>query len=182
MDLQSTQHVPLDVRLVAKIGISVAFASFLCLLALLYFIGDGKGNSYGEIIGQVGVVKESLMPAMLIFGLTMVTFAGVTTWLLALVASFRIAGPLFRIARNIEQQIAQGTVKPMPIRTTDRLQEVWHAFEGSVTQLRDQQQALRSAMHGVEQVLTSHGGSRLDPSLMMPLVAQLKKVEQRVKL
>lgn len=149
----SRSFVAPDFKLVAKIGLSVAGASLVGLVAVLLVISDGNASGYGQIIGSVGMVKEALAPAMLIFGLAIVSFAGIAAWLFALYASFRVAGPLFRIARDIELQIASGTVKPIPIRTTDKLQNEWRGFEESVSVLQGRKADLEQAVNRVEQVL-----------------------------
>jgi hypothetical protein len=181
MTKDTTVNPVLDFQLIAKIGLSVGIVSFLGLLVVLLVIADGNASGYGEIIGAVGMVKEALTPAMLVFGLTMVAFAGVTTWLFALYASFRIAGPLYRLARDLELQINTGTVKPIPIRTTDKLQAEWHGFEGSVTSLRNQKDRLKQVLTQVEGII------ELDPSVanteeLKAAVANLCEAANSVKI
>ncbi len=174
-------HVPLDVRLVAKIGLSVAAASCLGLLLVLALLSDHRASSYGQIIGALGLARDSLGPAMLMFGLATASFAGVSAWLFSLYTSFRIAGPLYRISRDLEQQIQNGAVTPMPIRAGDSLQREWEAFETGVAALRAQQGELRQALRGVEQALGSDPAG-VDDAAFAAALARLKQVEQRVRL
>ncbi len=177
-------HVPLDFKLVAKIGLSVAVASCLGLLLVLIPVSDEKASGYGQIIGAFGLARQSLGPAMLVFGLAMVSFAGITTWLFSLYASFRVAGPLYRISRDLELQIEQGAITPVPIRATDSLQREWRAFEASVAALRAQREDLKQALSEVEKALPTNTviTATAETAPLVPAIARLKKAEQRVRL
>lgn len=179
----SNRHiqVPLDVKLVAKIGLSVAIASCLGLLLVLVAVGDESGGRYRQIIGAFGQARQSLGPTMLVFGLVVVGFSGICTWLFSLYTSFRIAGPLYRISRNLEMQIEQRLVAPMPLRASDELQNEWREFEASVAAIRTQHEELRQALGEVERATQgktlSEGVASLDLA-----IARLKLAEQRVRL
>jgi hypothetical protein len=170
-----------DYKLIAKIGLSVGMSGLIGVLFVLWLIGDRDANGYGEIIDAVGSLKRSLAPAIWLFGLIMVSAAGLMTWLFALYASFRTAGPLFRIARDIEDQIQQGSVKPIPIRANDKLQAEWIQFETGVARLRTQCIDIGLALNPIQLWLDDpHSGD--DQSSFRPLLKNLIEVEQRVKL
>lgn len=171
--------VPFDVRLVAKIALSVAAASFAGLLLVLFIVTDDRGVSYGALIGAIDLTREQLKPALLIFGLLMVVFAGITAWVFSLYTSFRVAGPLYRISRSLETSIDRGPVTPVPIRETDQLQHEWRQFEASVAALRDQHATLWRALEDCEAALRAHAESPISPARA---IAALKQAEQRVQL
>jgi len=181
MSKHQRAHVPLDVRLVARIGLSVAVASCLGLFLALIALSNEKANSYVQGIGAFDAARQDLGPAMLIFGLALTGFAGFTAWVFSLYASFRIAGPLYRISRDLELQIAQGTIAPVPIRASDGLQPEWKAFEASVASLRAQHEALRQALGEVEAELKASTVAA-DTSMAASAIARLKQAEQRVLL
>lgn len=174
-------HIPLDVKLVAKIGLSVAIASCLGLLLVLVAVDDETGGGYRQIIGAFGQAKQSLGPTMLVFGLVVAGFSGFCTWLFSLYTSFRIAGPLYRISRNLEMQIEQRLVAPTPLRASDELQTEWREFEASVAAIHKQHEELRQALAEVEKATRektlSEGAASIDLS-----IARLKLAEQRVRL
>lgn len=170
-----------DYQLVAKVGLSVGVSGFVGVLFVLWVIGDRTVNGYGEIIGAVGTVKQALAPAIWLFGLVMVSIAGLTTWLFALYASFRVAGPLFRIARDIEEQIKRSGAKPIPIRTTDKLQAEWGSFEAGVAGLRAHREQMRHALNTLQQWAEDPHAST-DFALGQSSLAQLSEVDQRVTL
>lgn len=170
-----------DYQLVAKVGLSVGVSGLVGVLFVLWVIGDRAANGYGEIISAVGTVKHALAPAIWLFGLVMVSIAGLTTWLFALYASFRVAGPLFRISRDIEEQIKNSSAKPIPIRATDKLQAEWGGFEASVAGLRAHRGDLAQAVNALQQWADDPHLNE-DVALGQTSMAQLSKVEQRVAL
>lgn len=166
-------------KLVAKIALSVGAVACAGLLVVLLLITDDKGSSYGQIISAYSLARQQLEPAMLVFGLTAIVFAGITTWLIALYSSFRIAGPLFRFSRNLEMEIKRGSAAPVPIRSTDQLQCEWREFDASVTALRGHYAALREALDDVRQSLQDGADP---PAGMRQAVDRLKEVEHRARL
>lgn len=171
--------VAFDVRLVAKIALSVAVASCVGLLLVLFVIADDTGASYGHLIVATDVTRQNLKPALLVFGLVMVVFAAITTWLFSLYTSFRIAGPLYRISRDLETAIECGPVAPDPIRNTDQLQREWRQFEASVAALREHYEELWKALDDGETALRA---DTPDSISLAQAIARLRKAEQRVRL
>jgi hypothetical protein len=170
-----------DYKLIAKVGLSVGLSGLIGVLFVLWLIGDREANVYGEIIGAVGSLKRSLTPAIWLFGLIMVSAAGLMTWLFALYSSFRTAGPLFRIARDIEDQIQHVGAEPIPIRTNDKLQAEWIQFERGVAGLRAQCVDIGLVLNPIQLWLDDpHSGD--DQNSFQPLLKNLIEVEQRVKL
>lgn len=167
--------------MVAKIGLSVAGAASLGLLAVLGLVSDDQAGSYGQIIGAFDLARQNLGPALLVLGLTLTGFAGISAWMFSLYASFRVAGPLYRMARDLEQQIDQGPVAPLPIRTTDRLQREWKAFEASVAALQAQHEELRQALGAVRRALGPNNET-VDAATLASALARLKNTQQRVRL
>ena len=174
-------HVAPDVRMVAKIGLSVAVASFLGLLLVLIFVSDDKARGYRQSISAFVLTRENLDSAMLVFGLALVSFAGSIAWLFSIYASFRIAGPLYRISRNLELLIDDDLATPLPIRHTDCLQQEWSEFEASFSAVRAQHDVLKRALDEVEQALPPLSEIE-DSTALATCIARLKKAEQLVNL
>ena len=172
-------HVPPDFKLVAKIALSVAAAACIGLLLLLHVLAEDKGAGYGNIITAYDMARQNLQPAILVFGLVMIVFASITTWLFALYTSFRVAGPLFRIARNLEQAIDQGQLVPIPIRKTDSLQREWAQFDASVEALRAHYAKLGQAL---DEVRSRVGNGAGDKAPLEQAIAHLKEGERNVLL
>ena len=109
-------------RWVAKVALWVGLVAAAGLASMLFLLTDTSGESYGALIKSHSVTQYRLGPALLIGGFFLLAFTAILTWLIALYSSFRIAGPLFRLSRNLEASISEGPVKPIPIRASDRLQ------------------------------------------------------------
>lgn len=114
-------EIMFHLRWIAKIALSIGAMAAAGLWLTLTLLTDNSGTSYGELIQSSNFVHAYLGPMLLIGGCLLVACAGLITWLIALYSSFRVAGPLFRFSRNIERAIAQGPIKPIPIREDDRL-------------------------------------------------------------
>jgi hypothetical protein len=168
------QNLLPDFTLVAKIALSVAAAACVGLLVLLFVLSKGEGSGYGHAIGAYDLAQRNLQPAILAFALAMIVLAGIITWLLTLYASLRVAGPLFRIARDLERTIERGPIEPASIRGTDRLQPEWAKFAASVAALRAHYVELGRALDEASARLQS------DPSnneRLELVIARLKRVE-----
>lgn len=164
---------------VAGIALCVSVAACAGMLAVLMQVTNEQGTGYGQIIGAYSLTGRSLGWSLLIFGLAMVAFAGVTTWLISLYSSFRIAGPLYRFSRNLEMAIEHESALPLPIRHADQLQREWKALDTSLAALRAHYAELRRTLEEIERSL--HAGP---PGATSPgeAIARLKETERRVRL
>lgn len=174
-------HLPPDLKLVAKIGLSVAVASCLGLLLVLVLIGVDRVRGYAPIIGAFGLARHSLGQAMWVFGLAITSFAGIAAWGFSLYTSFRVAGPLYRISRNLQLQIEHGTARLVPIRADDSLQQQWKDFEASVAVLHAQHEELRRAVIDVEQALETNTAAA-SAATTVAAITRLHNAEKNVRL
>jgi hypothetical protein len=172
--------LPLRVRWVANVALSVAAIASATLLLAVFLVTDDSGADYAHIVLTHSLTRQSLGPAIVVFGLLMVVVAATATWFITLYSSFRIAGPLFRLAQNLKSIIADAYAVPMAIRHTDMLQAEWNKFDASQARLREHYAALRLALDRCRQALQAGSGPD-DESLRQPL-AQLREVERRVQL
>jgi hypothetical protein len=167
-------------KMVAKIALSVSALACAGLLSVLFLLMDRRGSSYADIVGAHSLASQNLGPALLLFGLALLAFAGIVTWLIALYSSFRIAGPLYRFAQNLEREIEQGAVVPLAIRRGDQLQREWREFEASMAALHSHFDDLREALAQTEQTLRA--GAEMDPVSLRQTVARLRDIERRAQL
>lgn len=165
---------------VAKIALSVAAVAWIGLLLAIFLITDENGADYAHIISSHSLTRQSLGPAILVFGLAMVIVASISTWLIALYSSFRIAGPLYRFSQNLKSIIENAFAVPMAIRNTDMFQSEWHNFDASQTKLREHYGSLREKLDQCEQSLRD--GSEPHTVSLQQALSRLKEVERRVQL
>ena len=166
-------------KLVARIALSVSGAAAFCLLLAIGLATGDTGATYGEIIASYSLTSRHLGPLLLVSGLAIAAIAGFVTWLIALYASFRIAGPLFRIARNLEMAIERGPVTPVPIRRTDLLQREWAEISATMATVGSHYGELREALKEAERALDA------DAAQAAPLaraIGRLKDSERHVRL
>ncbi len=162
---------------VAKIALLMAAVAAVGLLLVVFLATDDKGASYVSIISSHSLTQQNLVPAMGVFALLTVVVAAVFTWLIALYASFRIAGPLFRFAQNLKVIIKDSFAVPMAIRQTDMLQREWHEFETGQARLRMHYRELREALDKYRTALSQDKSDQAAAAL-----ADLQEVERRVQL
>lgn len=177
---QSEPPVLFHVKWVAKIALSVGAIAWAGLMLVIFLLTDDKGTDYAHIIFMSSLTQQNLGPAILVFGLVMVFIASISTWLIALYSSFRIAGPLFRFAQNLNNIIANAFAVPMAIRQTDMLQREWSEFDASQAKLREHYKALREAVDQCEQALKTD--ANLDSASLRQALARLQEIERRAQL
>lgn len=163
---------------VAGIALCVSVAACAGMLVVLLLVTDDRGGSYWQAIGAYSLTSQNLGWGLLVFGLAMVAFAGITTWLISLYSTFRIAGPLFRFSRNLEMAIERGPIAPAPIRRTDQLQREWKEFDASVAALRGHYDELRQAVKETRRLLQAGATQRESPGQAL---ARLTEAERRAR-
>lgn len=148
------RHIFFHLKLVSQVALGIgvlAAASFLLLVATLKT--DPFGH-YADIIASFRLTRQNLLPATLLTALVLLTATGLVTWLVALYSSFRIAGPLYRFARNLEATIADGPGRPLrPIRRTDELHAEAAALRAASTALAQQYATMRSLVDRAQREL-----------------------------
>lgn len=164
---------------VAGIALSVSVAACAGMLVVLMLVTDDQGTRYAQIISTHSLTGQNLGWSLLVFGLAIVAFAGVTTWLISLYSSFRVAGPLYRFSRTLETGIAQWPAAPLPIRRTDQLHQEWKALHASVSSVRGHYEDLRRALEATER--SSREGEAGEAPLSQA-IARFKEIERRVRL
>jgi hypothetical protein len=163
----------------AGIALSVGVVVCAGTLVVLMLATNDKGISYGQAIDAYGLTRWNLGWGFLVFGLAMVSFAGITAWLVSLYSTFRVAGPLFRFSRNLEMEIERGPIAPIPIRRCDQLQREWKEFDAGVAALREHYDQLRQAAKEARQFPYAGATHRESPALA---IAQLMEAERRARL
>ena len=125
----------LDLKLVSRFALYTSLVAVVLLVLSVLFLTDQAGTSYAEIIYAHSLSQKHLKPVLLISGLCLLSFVAFITWLFTIYSTFRIAGPLYRFSRNLEQA-AEG-VAPIGVRSDDALQEVSEQLKQSVTSLHN---------------------------------------------
>lgn len=162
--------------LVAKLALAVGFVAAATLVILLQYLTNQSDGDYWDLIRSHATTRRQLQTSIWVAGLWLVGFAGIFTWFVALVFSFRIAGPLFRFSRNLEQAINnQGA--PSPIRDSDALQEESRLVLAALSRVRGHNKTM-NAMIG-EALAKPQTPT---PEEIAELIDKLERAESNVRL
>ncbi|MDH4235292.1 MAG: hypothetical protein OEV15_09205 [Gallionella sp.] len=165
----------LRMRLVSRITLIVSAMFCVCILLVLAFISRNSGTTYDAAINSLSMSLRNLGPALLITSLLLMFFSIVVTRMISHRTSLRIAGPLYRFARNIEAFIEHGLVAPVPTRQDDQLKPEKLQIERSIAKLQAHYDALRTA---TETALTQID-SQQNPAAA---IARLKDIDRATRL
>lgn len=163
---------PYPLRVAGWVSLAVALTAS-CLLALFLAWSDEAGHVYLEVVTRHQATRAALLPALLAAGLALLAVSATVAWLVALGASFRYAGPLYRLERNLDQALAAGPAPARPIRRGDQLQAEYRHFTEALDALRAHHDALA-------RVLAEAGTA--PPEEWPAVTAKLEWIESRARL
>ncbi|MCF6354172.1 MAG: hypothetical protein L3J26_03565 [Candidatus Polarisedimenticolaceae bacterium] len=164
-------------KMISRITLATMLAAGLVLLAALLFFKNEQGFDYLGLVQSYTVTAKNLDAMLIIAGLFLLFCVGAASWVLTLYASFRIAGPLFRIARNLE---SASNSRDLPgIRKRDCLQDVSQQLQTAVNMLHDHYACIGSMLDHLEQELLKEAK---DKDAIKSYINALKNDVHRVRL
>lgn len=169
--------IHLQLKMVASIALLVGLLSLVVLSWMLFHLAPHGQASYYDAIASTSLTGAYLLPAMVAAGLVIVAVTALVTWLIALYSSFRVAGPLYRLARNLEDALARGPISAVPIRHSDKLQREAQRLEQAVDALHTHYGELRLAIAAAEDAL-----HKRDDRAYAAALAALQQIEHRARL
>ena len=168
----------LHLSMVARIALGTAVAAALVLGLVLLLAVDHSGTTYAELVQAHSITRRNLGPAFLVGGLVLAVVVALSTWLICLYSSFRVAGPLYRFTRNLEQASAGG--KPLDIRRDDCLQDLSTELKGSLEHLQAQHHELEGlAREGLRLIEVQGESGRAD---LQEILDAMETVANRARL
>lgn len=168
--------IHLQLKMIASIALLVGLLSLVVLSWMLFHLAPRGQASYFDAIASTSLTGSYLLPAMVAAGLIIVAVTALVTWLIALYSSFRVAGPLYRLARNLEDVMARGPLSATPIRRKDKLQLEAQRMEQAVEALHAHHAALRQSITAAEEALQQG-----DAPAYAAALAELRQIERRVR-
>jgi hypothetical protein len=167
-----------SLKLLGRVSLWFSVVALIGFVAVMLMSGSERGR-YLETIHSLSVMQQQLPWIVLSGGLLLVIGTGVTTWLITLYSSFRVAGPLHRFSRNLEAGIREGEVGTLRIRSDDYLQDESRLLEQTVTGLYGHYAKLDGL---VDEALAELGSAEpVDVGKLDEVMAQLNAMEQRVQ-
>lgn len=165
----------IDLKLVSRFALYTSLVAVILLVLSVLFLTDKSGASYAEIIYSHSISQKHLKPVLLVSGLCLLSFVAFITWLFTIYSTFRIAGPLYRFSRNLEQA-AEG-IPPIGVRNDDALQDVSEQLKQSVTSLQNHYRVIDKQINELLYQIDIKDGGELEQNL-----AKLKSLINRVSL
>lgn len=123
-----------QLKLVGKISLWFSLLAAVGLLVTVWLAGKSVDDYLGAM-QNLAATRRNLPLVMLCGGLLLAIGTGITTWLITLYSSIRVAGPLYRFTKNLQAGVLKGEVPRVPIRDTDKLQAENQLLQESVSVL-----------------------------------------------
>jgi len=92
-------------------------------LIMFFILVPNHTLNYAEQVRSLHISQQQLPRLMFAVGLLLAAGTGLTTWIIAVYSSFRLAGPLYRMSENLKTAIATSEVDHVPLRHGDLLQD-----------------------------------------------------------
>ena len=162
---------------VAQISLWVTAISVITL-AVLIFSMEAPTGSYRSMLQSLANSKDNLPFILFVAGLWLIGATATTTYFITLYSSFRLAGPLFRFARNLE--FGHQHELPMPlikIRTYDYFQQECALMDESIEAFISHYQTLSVE---VEQLAMLPMATEADKLIIIEKIEQIKTIEARL--
>lgn len=175
---EALSRTALRLRVAGRIALGVGLTATAMLIFLAVYLGPEAGPGYGTMTHALALTRENLRSAMWIAALVMLAGAGIVTWVVVLYASFRVAGPAYRFARNIELAM-EGDAGPVPIRRNDSLQEDAARLVETIGRLREHYAEMRELAVCSGQALEAQVE---DPTELRRCLRRLRAIEGVVRL
>lgn len=172
--------VALRLRQAGYLSLVLAGIALIGFVLVVGYLGQTAGADYRTVIASYTLTQQNLGTALLLVGLVMTAVVGVLTWLITLYSTFRVAGPLFRFARNLEQLIAAGPGGLIPIREEDALQEDWGLLRDNAEALAEHYRAMREAVQRARRVLDDSGPERA--ARLQAALAEIQRLDSSARL
>jgi hypothetical protein len=114
-------------------------------------------DDYFETVRSITVTRRQLPWVMAVGGLLLVVATALTTWMITLYSSFRLAGPLYRFSLDLQKGIDTGRVPAIKIRRSDFAQTEARLMEKAFTTLYEHHAALDAGIGEVGAALEQKG-------------------------
>ena len=105
-------------RLVSRIFIGLSLIALLIFFVILNYFANDKSD-YSTIVQTLWNTRDNLNMVILAVASVLLAAIGVMTWLFCLYASFRLAGPLYRLENLLELETADKHKPFIPLRKND---------------------------------------------------------------
>lgn len=152
-------------------------AAVALLVSAMLFFADEKSMDYFSLVQFRAVTHENLAELLTIAGLFLVVCICLVSWVLALYGSFRVAGPLYRLSRNLE--LAPVSPNLIGVRKGDCFQDVSQQLRQAVDRVHEHYSLMGRQLNTIEGMFESKGGAQDE---LDAVIAKVKEDIHRVRL
>jgi methyl-accepting chemotaxis protein len=147
-------------KFIIKFSLIVLIASALIGALLLYLAKDSTTVTIENTKVMVKRTPDFIFPIILETIVIVSIFSALAVIILTLLTSHKIAGPLFRIQKELEL-IKQGSLTPtFRIRRSDQLQELARSLSDVVTLLRNKHNSLKEKNLELKNILDASASNK----------------------
>lgn len=164
-------------KIIARIAMVATLAAVVILVSAVLFFAGEKGLDYFSLLQFRAITQDNLPELLTISGLFLVVCIGAVSWVLALYGSFRVAGPLYRLARNLEQASESSDI--LGVRKGDCFQDISRQLCQAVEKVHEHYASLGQQFNDIENMFEA--GWRT-PEELEPMITKIKEDLYRVRL
>ncbi|WP_426417183.1 hypothetical protein [Aestuariirhabdus sp. LZHN29] len=165
-------HILSPLKQVGKISLLTGLFAVMGIALLLGWVLYSLPRGYEELGVELMETQRHLPWLMSLTALLLIVGAAATTWVISLYASFRIAGPLYRFARNLEIQYRHSGEPVLSIRQGDALQAESDALMATIEVLQRYREGVARDINRLNGQLEVSEGA---PADIKPLAADLRQ-------
>ena len=177
-----------QVKFILKIVSFVVFATLFTGLVTYFVTNEALERSFYSIHYQIKNVWQILLPSVVIISFVTTAIVAFFTTIVALVASHRVGGPLYRFRRSLKEIEGGDLTKVTTLRERDELKEFVGNMNSMVTGLREKVtnidvscDELSEKIEAANQaLLTKEGVSDSDKELLKSMQYGMEALKDRI--
>jgi len=126
------------------------------------------------------VIKSTadyILPAVLLSGIIVVAMAGIATIIITLFTSHKIAGPLYRIEKDIRAVASGNLAQEFGLRQGDEIKPMVEALRDMVHFLRSEVNTVKKAMAELEAIAVETGASEVMKQKIKALKTEIENLK-----
>jgi signal transduction histidine kinase len=128
-------------KIFLKVTLVVILSSLVALAFLRLFMGQNLGQDFGKSFYLLSSMKNFLVVSVAFPILIFFLLSAVLISIILIYVSHKIAGPLYRLERYLEQVTAGHLDSHLAFRLDDQIRDLELEINGMVDRLRDEQEA-----------------------------------------
>ena len=110
-------------------------------------------TSFDNLRLVIRSTADFILPAVLLSSIVVVTIIGMATIAITLFTSHRIAGPLYRVAKDLEEVVSGNLMKKFSLRKADELKALAEGLNNLTQTLKDDVGEIKNGINEIDAIL-----------------------------